>query len=153
MPPTLRVQRLHPDARLPERMTALAAGMDLAACLDAAPEMMLAPGARALIPTGLALAIPEGFEGQIRPRSGLAHRHGVTVLNSPGTIDADYRGELRVLLVNFGHAPARIQTGDRIAQLVIAPVAALPVEEVETLDRVDSRDPAGFGSTGGFSTS
>jgi dUTP pyrophosphatase len=153
MPPTLRVQRLHPDARLPERMTALAAGMDLAACLEEAPEITLAPGARALIPTGLALAIPAGFEGQIRPRSGLAYRHGVTVLNAPGTIDADYRGELRVLLVNLGQEPARIQTGDRIAQLVIAPVAALVAEEAQTLGHVDSRDPAGFGSTGGFSTS
>ena len=123
MTPTLRVRRLNPGARLPERMTALAAGMDLAACFDAGEEVTLAPGGRALIPTGLAVAIPEGHEGQVRPRSGLALKHGVTVLNAPGTIDADYRGELRVLLVNFGEASARIQTGDRIAQLVIARVA------------------------------
>ncbi len=153
MTPTLRVRRLNPGARLPERMTALAAGMDLAACFDAGEEVTLAPGGRALIPTGLAVAIPEGHEGQVRPRSGLALKHGVTVLNAPGTIDADYRGELRVLLVNFGEGPARIQTGDRIAQLVIARVAALDVVEVQTLESVESRDPAGFGTTGGFSTS
>ncbi|MGB1700377.1 MAG: dUTP diphosphatase, partial [Nannocystaceae bacterium] len=98
MPATLRVQRLKPGASLPARMTALAAGLDLAACLDSGEEVRIPPGGRALISTGLAVAIPPGFEGQVRPRSGLAFKHGVTVLNAPGTIDADYRGELRVLL-------------------------------------------------------
>lgn len=151
MTPTLRVRRMNPGAQLPERMTALAAGMDLAACLETA--VTISPGGRALIPTGVAVAIPEGFEGQVRPRSGLAFKHGVTVLNAPGTIDADYRGELRVLLINLGEAPTRIQTGDRIAQLVIAPVSALDMVEVHTLESAESRDPAGFGTTGGFSTS
>lgn len=153
MPATLRVQRLKPGASLPARMTALAAGLDLAACLDSGEEVRIPPGGRALISTGLAVAIPPGFEGQVRPRSGLAFKHGVTVLNAPGTIDADYRGELRVLLVNFGESPARIQTGDRIAQLVVAPVAGLDVVEVQTLETIEGRDPAGFGTTGGFSTS
>src|SRR6188472_1830608 len=116
---------------LPSYMSEHAAGLDLAADLEDALE--LAPGARALVPTGLALAIPPGFEGQVRPRSGLALRHGVTVLNAPGTVDADYRGEVSVVLVNFGDAPFPIRRGDRIAQFVVAAVALATLVEVPEL--------------------
>jgi dUTP pyrophosphatase len=126
-------------------MTALAAGMDLSAALD--DVVVLAPGARAAIPTGLALAIPPGYEGQVRPRSGLARDRGVTVLNAPGTIDADYRGEVQVLLVNLGQEPARIEPGQRIAQLVLAKVETLEVIEVGELPP-SARGSGGFGSTG-----
>ena len=141
----LEVKRLRPDAALPRTMSAGAAGLDLAAALDA--PVHLAPGERALVSTGLALAIPEGYEGQVRPRSGLAARQGVTCLNSPGTIDADYRGELKVLLVNHGAEPVTIGHGDRIAQLVVAPVACAEVLEVTAL-RETPRGDGGFGSTG-----
>ncbi|MEO1686814.1 MAG: dUTP diphosphatase [Pseudomonadota bacterium] len=131
---------------LPAYETAGAAGADLRACLpDGA--VTLAPGARALIPTGLALEIPEGWEGQVRPRSGLALRRGVTVANAPGTIDSDYRGELGVILVNLGDATAPIAHGDRIAQLVLAPVARAVWDVAETLSETD-RGAGGFGSTG-----
>ena len=143
MPP-LVVKRLRPDATLPAYMTEGAAGLDLAAALDA--PLVLAPGARAMVPTGLALAIPSGYEGQVRPRSGLAARQGVTCLNTPGTIDSDYRGEVRVILINLGQEPVTIQHGDRIAQLVVAAVARLSVVEGE-IDATE-RGSGGFGSTG-----
>jgi dUTP pyrophosphatase len=126
-------------------MTEHAAGMDLTAALD--DVVVLAPGARAAVSTGLAFAIPPGYEGQVRPRSGLARDRGVTVLNAPGTIDADYCGEVMVLLVNHGQEPARIEPGQRIAQLVLAKVEALQVEEVEALASTQ-RGGGGFGSTG-----
>ena len=116
---------------LPRYMTEGAAGLDL--CADVAEPMTIAPLGRALVPTGLSLAIPEGFEAQVRPRSGLALRHGVTMLNAPGTIDADYRGEVQVLVVNLGSEPFVVHRGDRIAQLVVAPVAKAVLVEVEIL--------------------
>lgn len=130
---------------LPRYMTHGAAGLDL--CADVAEPLTLAPMARALVPTGLSLALPDGFEGQIRPRSGLALRHGVTVLNSPGTIDCDYRGEVQVLLVNLGGEPFTVERGDRIAQLVVAQVTQAVLVEVDTLPGTD-RSSGGFGSTG-----
>jgi dUTP pyrophosphatase len=142
---TMRVTRLRDDAVLPRYATTDAAGMDLTACLDA--PMTLAPGAFAAVPTGLAIALPKGHEGQVRPRSGLAAKHGVTVLNSPGTIDADYRGEVKVLLVNHGPAPFVIESGMRIAQLVVAAYAAPTLVETESLDETE-RGAGGFGSTG-----
>ncbi|HVV84759.1 MAG TPA: dUTP diphosphatase [Kofleriaceae bacterium] len=138
-------QRLRADAVIPRPMTAGAAGMDLTAALDA--PVVLAPGARAAVGTGLAMALPDGFEGQVRPRSGLARSHGVTVLNAPGTIDADYRGEVVVLLVNLGSEPVTITGGQRIAQLVVAPVASVTVAEVDALP-ASARGAGGFGSTG-----
>ena len=144
--PSLAVQRLDPQAALPRRMSAAAAGLDLAACLRGGP-VVLAPGARALIPTGIALAIPPGYEGQVRPRSGLALRHGISIVNAPGTIDADYRGELKVLLINLGSEPFAVAHGDRIAQLVVAPVAMAEPFEVEELPAA-LRGGGGFGSTG-----
>lgn len=133
------------DLPPPRYATEGAVGMDLSAAIDA--PLTLAPGERRLVRTGWAAAIPEGYEGQVRPRSGLALRHGVTVLNAPGTIDPDYRGELMVLLVNHGQAPFVIERGDRIAQLVICPVARAIVEEVEALDET-ARGAGGYGSTG-----
>ena len=130
---------------LPRYMTNSAAGMDLFA--DVPADVLLGPGERRLVPTGLALAIPAGFEGQVRPRSGLAQRDGVTVLNAPGTIDADYRGEVQVLLVNLGTAPVAVRRGDRIAQLVIAPVVRAGLREVAAL-APSARGAGGFGSTG-----
>jgi dUTP pyrophosphatase len=127
-------------------MTADAAGMDLMA--DVEGDVVLAPGERRLVPTGLAIAIPPGFEGQVRPRSGLAVREGITLLNSPGTIDADYRGEVQVLLVNLGQERVCIRRGDRVAQLVIAPVSRAGWREVDALPDSD-RGAGGFGSTGG----
>jgi len=142
------VRRLRTDGRaqLPRYMTPGAAGMDLEADVDA--DLVLAPGERRLVPTGLAVAIPPGFEGQVRPRSGLAHRHGVTLLNAPGTIDSDYRGEVQVLLVNLGQEPVRIGPRERIAQLVVAPVATVCWDERTELP-VTNRGTGGFGSTGG----
>jgi dUTP pyrophosphatase len=131
----------------PSYQSQQAAGLDLAAATGEKAALVLAPGQRALIPTGIALELPAGLEAQIRPRSGLAYRHGVTVLNSPGTVDADYRGEISVLLINLGTAPFRIARGDRIAQLVISPVTAVTLEQAETLDITD-RNAGGFGSTG-----
>jgi dUTP pyrophosphatase len=126
-------------------MSAGAAGLDLASAAD--EPITLAPGARAAVPTGLAFAIPVGFEGQVRPRSGLARKHGVTLTNAPGTIDSDYRGEVQVLLINLGDAPHVIQPGDRIAQLVIAPVVEAELEEADSLDET-KRGDGGFGHTG-----
>jgi dUTP pyrophosphatase len=125
--------------------TAGSAGLDLAAAVDDA--VLIPAGGRALIPTGFAIALPEGYEGQVRPRSGLAVQHGVTVLNAPGTIDADYRGEMKVPLVNLGDAPFTVTRGMRIAQLVVAPVTAVRLVEVAELDATE-RGEGGFGSTG-----
>lgn len=141
----VEILRLRPEAALPRYMTGQAAGMDLEACLDG--PLTLEPGARAQVPTGLAIALPEGWEAQVRPRSGLAFKYGVTVLNAPGTIDADYRGELKVLLVNLGDAPFVIASGERIAQLVIAPVARAVWREVTVLPE-SGRGDGGFGHTG-----
>jgi dUTP pyrophosphatase len=124
-----------------------AAGLDLSAALDAHSPLTLAPGARALVPTGLALELPPGFEAQVRPRSGLALRHGVTVLNSPGTIDADYRGEIQVILVNLGGEPFTIERGERIAQLVISAVTVVQLMRVDSISAT-LRGAGGFGSTG-----
>jgi len=131
---------------LPCYATAGAAGADLQAAVKDA--VTLAPGERALVPTGLAMAIPTGWEAQVRPRSGLALKHGVTVLNSPGTIDSDYRGEVGVILINHGDAPFTVARGDRIAQIVFAPVAQPALREVEDLPET-ARGDGGFGSTGG----
>jgi dUTP pyrophosphatase len=131
---------------LPSYMTELAAGMDLAAALE--KSLILQPGQIALIPTGMALAIPAGYEGQVRPRSGLAVKHGLTVINAPGTIDADYRGEVKVALINLGAEPVNLKRGDRVAQLIIAPVCQAVLEEVLELPDTD-RGEGGFGHTGG----
>ena len=130
---------------LPAYATEDAAGLDLLAAVGEPVE--LAPGARRLVPTGISIALPPGYEAQVRPRSGLALKHGVTLLNSPGTIDADYRGEVGVILINLGEAPFHLQRGDRIAQLVIAPVARLAWRESESLPE-SGRGAGGFGSTG-----
>lgn len=146
----LRIMRL-PHSQglpLPAYQSALAAGLDLVAAVAADAPVMLAPGARALIPTGIVIALPPGSEAQVRPRSGLAVKHGLTVLNAPGTIDADYRGEIQVLLVNFGGESVAITRGMRIAQLVVAPVSRAELREVRSLDET-SRGSGGFGSTGG----
>lgn len=141
----VEIQRLRPEAVLPLYMTEGSAGMDLHAAL---PEpLLLAPGARALVPTGLALAIPIGFEGQVRPRSGLALRHGVTLVNAPGTIDADYRGEVAVIVINHGQEEFEIANGERIAQMVVAPVCRALLAEVAELSAT-ARDQGGFGHTG-----
>ena len=146
----VRIMRLAhgKDLALPSYQSALAAGLDLLAAVPADKPLSIAPGARALIPTGIAIALPDGHEAQVRPRSGLAVRHGLTVLNSPGTIDADYRGELQVLLVNLGSESVSITRGMRIAQLVIAAVARAALREVASLDETP-RGTGGFGSTGG----
>ena len=130
---------------LPRYMTEHSAGMDLFAAVD--EDVILEPGERKLIPTGIALSIPAGCEGQVRPRSGLALRNGVTLVNTPGTIDADFRGEIGVLLINFGQKPFQVKRGDRIAQLVIAPVCRAVLELVEELDATP-RNEGGFGHTG-----
>jgi dUTP pyrophosphatase len=146
---TVELQRLpHAESLpLPAYQTNDAAGLDLMAALSDSEPMTLAAGQYALVPTGLAIALPPGYEAQVRPRSGLAAKHGVTVLNSPGTIDADYRGEIKVILVNHGQAAFVIKRGERIAQMVIAPVvqaALVPVAELSSTDR----GAGGFGSTG-----
>ena len=135
------------DLPLPAYQSAGAAGLDLLAAVPADAPLIIPPGGRATVPTGFALVLPEGTEAQVRPRSGLAARHGVTVLNSPGTVDADYRGEVLVVLANFGDAPFSVSRGARIAQLVIAPVLRPALREVATLDPT-SRGSGGFGSTG-----
>jgi dUTP pyrophosphatase len=131
----------------PAQQTTGAAGVDLLAALPSSGDVILAPGARAGIPTGIAIALPDGYEAQVRPRSGLALHYGVTVLNAPGTIDADYRGEIKVILANHGTEPFTVTRGDRIAQLVVAPVTAIALEEVEALDETE-RGHGGHGSTG-----
>ncbi|RYE31623.1 MAG: dUTP diphosphatase [Hyphomicrobiales bacterium] len=144
---TVLLQRLPhgADLPLPAYETAGAAGLDLRAAIS--ENLSLAPGERALVPTGLAMQLPEGFEGQVRPRSGLAVKHGVTVLNAPGTVDSDYRGEVKVPLINLGQQPFAIARGDRIAQMVIAPVTRAVLAEVAELDAT-TRGAGGFGSTG-----
>jgi dUTP pyrophosphatase len=132
---------------LPRQQTASAAGVDLLAALGISEVVTMAPGARAIVPCGFAMALPVGYEAQVRPRSGLAAKHGVTVLNAPGTIDADYRGEVKVILINHGSDPFEIRRGDRIAQMVVAPVSAVTFSERETLDET-TRGAGGFGSTG-----
>jgi len=144
---TVAVQRLPhgADLELPAYATADSAGMDLVAAVDA--EVTLQPGERGIVPTGLAIALPSGTEAQVRPRSGLALKHGITVLNTPGTIDADYRGEVKVILINLGQEPYVITRGSRIAQMVIAPVTRGVWQSVESLDETH-RGAGGFGSTG-----
>jgi dUTP pyrophosphatase len=146
---TVEIQQL-PHAQglaLPAYQSAHAAGLDLLAAVPADAPLRLASGAHLLVPTGLVIALPEGFEAQVRPRSGLAAKHGVTVLNAPGTIDADYRGEIGVLLVNHGREPFAIARGERIAQLVIAPVARAELVPVAAVSDT-ARGSGGFGSTG-----
>jgi dUTP pyrophosphatase len=135
------------DLPLPAYETAHAAGMDLRAAVPSDTPLSVAPGARALVPTGIRIALPPGHEAQVRPRSGLAYKHGITMLNSPGTIDADYRGELKVILINHGDAPFEIKRGDRIAQLVVAPVAQVRWQPVDQLSDT-ARGEGGFGHTG-----
>lgn len=144
-----RIRRTGDELPLPSYATPGAAGMDLYADLPA--PLTLQPGERALVPTGIAVAIPVGFEGQIRPRSGWALRSGLTLLNSPGTIDSDYRGEIQVIVVNLGQQPVCIRRGDRIAQLVVAPVARVRWQEEHELEKT-ARGPGGFGHTGGGGT-
>lgn len=135
------------DLELPKYETVLAAGADLRAAVEAHAPMVLQPGARALVPTGMAMALPAGYEAQIRPRSGLAYKHGITCLNTPGTIDADYRGEVKVLLINHGDTAFTINRGERIAQMVIAPITQPDFEVVSELSET-VRGEGGFGSTG-----
>ena len=141
------IKRLKKDrpAPLPRYMTEGSSGMDLFACLD--KDMTLEPGERKLIPTGISVAIPSGFEGQIRPRSGLAIQRGIGIVNGPGTIDSDYRGEIGILLINFGHQPFTIRNGERIAQMVISQVSRANLEEVDDLPPT-RRQEGGFGHTG-----
>jgi dUTP pyrophosphatase len=144
---TVSIKRLRPEQShpLPRYMTAHAAGMDLCAHLDG--ERVLRPGERLLVPTGIAIALPEGYEAQIRPRSGLALKHGITLVNSPGTIDPDYRGEIGVIVINHGTEPFVLRDGERIAQMVFAPFARARLAEVEELDET-GRGRGGFGHTG-----
>ncbi len=144
---SIRVRKLHAGAHLPVYMTAGAAGMDLHAFVPDGETLRIAPGERALVSTGLSFALPEGCEAQIRPRSGLAYKHGITVLNSPGTIDCDYRGEVKVLLMNHGKETFTVETGERIAQMVIAQVTRAELVEVSSLDDT-ARGAGGYGSTG-----
>jgi dUTP pyrophosphatase len=146
MTPVIKVRRMRPSSLpLPRYQSAHAAGMDLVADIEVSLEIV--PMGRAAVPAGIAVEIPPGFEGQVRPRSGRALEEGLTLVNSPGTVDADYRGEIKVLLVNFGSAPITIRPGDRIAQLVIAPVARAELIEVADLEP-SSRGGGGFGHTG-----
>ena len=145
--PIVRFLKLDPRAAVPAYQTLGAAGLDLAACLPEGSPVTIEPGAIVLIPTGLAVAIPHGFEGQVRARSGLSTKHGIGLPNAPGTIDSDYRGELRVALINLGRQAFTVTHGMRIAQLVIAPIAHAVIEEVDALDDT-ARGSGGFGSTG-----
>ena len=149
VPITVRVMRLPhgADLPLPDYQSTLAAGFDLLAAIPADAPLTIPPGARALVPTGVAVAMPPGCEGQVRPRSGLAMRHGITVLNTPGTVDADYRGELKVILINLGTEPFVVQRGMRVAQMIVAPVARAVLIESDDLEATE-RASAGFGSTG-----
>lgn len=140
---TLKFRRIHPDAVLPAYAHPSDAGMDLRSVADA----VIPRGGRALVPTGLVVLLPPGYEAQVRPRSGLALKHGVTVLNAPGTVDSGYRGEIGVILANFGADDFAVKKGDKIAQLVIAPVTQPQVEETDAVDETD-RGAGGFGSTG-----
>lgn len=145
----VKIERLaHSEGlALPGYETTGSAGMDLRAANAAGEPIILGPGDRALIPTGLAIALPQGFEAQIRPRSGLAIKHGISCVNSPGTIDSDYRGEIKVILINHGDVPFTIERGERIAQMVVAPVTQISWLEVAALD-ASERGSGGFGSTG-----
>ena len=143
--PVITFKKLHPAAVIPQYMTTLAAGLDIQARPEIAIE--LAPGERCLVPTGLAVAIPPGFEVQVRPRSGLAIKYGISLVNSPGTIDADYRGEIGIILINHGNQNFIISPGDRIAQLIVAPVCQATLVEVDELSETD-RGVGGFGHTG-----
>ncbi|MDR3160563.1 MAG: dUTP diphosphatase [Spirochaetaceae bacterium] len=143
--PVIRIAKRDPKARLPQYETAGSAGADVRARLE--EELRIPPGGRALVPTGLVMEIPPGYEVQVRPRSGLALRHGLTLLNTPGTIDSDYRGEVGIILVNLGDEAFVVKDGDRIAQLVVAPVVRALMEEVESLSSTE-RGGGGFGSTG-----
>ena len=143
--PRVQIKKLRADAIVPRYMTAHAAGLDLSAALDEPVEIR--PGQRAAIATGLAIKLPEGYEAQVRPRSGLAREHGITLVNTPGTIDADYTGPLIILVINHGDRPVRIEHGQRIAQMVIAPVVQAELAEVDDLP-VTARGAGGFGSTG-----
>jgi dUTP pyrophosphatase len=145
----MRLDRAAADLPLPAYQSAGAAGFDIAAALPEHASLVLEPGARECVPTGLALEIPPGWEGQIRPRSGLALKHGVTVLNAPGTIDSDYRGEIGVVLINLGSEAFEIRRGDRIAQLVFAPCAQAKLVTAQVLPETE-RGAGGFGSSGGF---
>jgi dUTP pyrophosphatase len=147
-PLKVHVRRVRPHPAplpLPRYETELAAGLDLRADIDG--ERVLQPLERVVVPTGIAIALPRGYEGQIRPRSGLALKHGITLLNAPGTVDADYRGEVQVVLVNLSSEPYTLRRGDRVAQLVVASVAPVALHEVEVLEET-SRGGNGFGSTG-----
>jgi dUTP pyrophosphatase len=135
------------DLPLPDYQTALAAGLDLLAAVPVDAPVQIAPGGRALVPTGVAIALPPGYEGQVRPRSGLALRHGISVLNTPGTVDADYRGELQIILVNFGSDVFVVHRGMRIAQIIVAPVSRALLVETDALPETE-RAAGGFGSTG-----
>ena len=135
------------DLPLPSYQSAAASGLDLLAAIPAEQTVVIAPGRAASIPTGIALALPAGTEGQVRPRSGLAIRHGITVLNAPGTVDSDYRGEIQIILVNLGAEPFTVRRGMRVAQLVIAPVVQAQLIEVDALEDT-ARGSGGFGSTG-----
>ena len=141
----VQILRLRDDAIVPQYMTDHAAGLDLCAALDG--SILLEPGSRMLVPTGLAMAFPVGYEGQVRPRSGLALKKGVTLVNSPGTIDADYRGEIGVIMINHGECPFSINPGDRIAQMLISPVTHAELQVVDTLEET-ARGAGGFGHTG-----
>jgi len=148
-PIKIEVQQL-PHAEglpLPAYHSSQAAGLDLVAAVPEQMPLILAAGQHTMVPTGLVIALPDGFEAQVRPRSGLAARHGVTVLNSPGTVDADYRGEISVLLINLGTAPFTIRRGERIAQMVVAPVTRVELARAESLSAT-TRGSGGFGSTG-----
>ena len=147
--PSVNITRLHPDRDadipLPGYMTEQAAGMDICAAVES--ETVIAPGAIELVPTGLAIALPAGYEAQIRPRSGLAVKQGIGIINSPGTIDADYRGEIKIALINLGRAPVTIHRCDRIAQMVINQICQVRLKVVDTLDET-GRNSGGFGHTG-----
>jgi len=142
----IKIKRLD-NIPLPRYMTEHSVGMDICAAVES--EVVLMPGERALIPTGIAIALPHGFEAQIRPRSGLAIKHGIGILNSPGTIDPDYRGEIKVILINLGDRPFTVKRGDRIAQMVINRIAYAKIKEVSELPST-TRGEGGFGHTGGY---
>lgn len=143
---TVEIQRLPNAKGIPAYATLHSAGMDLMAAID--DSITLNPMERVLIPTGFIMALPEGYEAQIRPRSGLAYKNGITVLNTPGTIDADYRGEVKVLLINLSQEPFTITPGMRIAQIIVAPYTQVALQEVETISPSTTRETTGFGSTG-----
>jgi dUTP pyrophosphatase len=147
--PSIELLRLDPDKNkdipLPRYMTAQSSGMDICAALN--EDLVLAPGRISLVPTGFAMALPDGFEAQIRPRSGLAVKHGISIINAPGTIDADYRGEVKIALINLGQEPVTLKRGDRIAQMVIQQVCQVRIDIVDKLNDTD-RSVGGFGHTG-----